>query len=38
MEPRLIQKKCWNQGYQQIKEMNIKRGYIQFQMDSISSY
>ena len=38
MEPRLLLKKSWNQGYQQVKEMDTKGENDQFQMESISLY
>jgi len=38
MEPKLLLKKSWNQGYQKIQEMDPKRENDQFQMRSISSY
>ena len=37
MEPRLLQKKSWNERYQKTQGMDPKRENDRFQMDSISS-
>ena len=36
MEPRLLWKKSWNQGYQKIQEIDSKKENDQFQLESIS--